>query len=34
MQKTFNEVIDFGKEIKKNLVITRGEKGAISIKRN
>jgi len=27
----FNEVIDFAKEIKKNLIITRGEKGAISI---
>ena len=27
----FNEVIDFAKEIKKNLVITRGERGAISI---
>ena len=30
----FNEVIDFAKEIKKNLVITRGEKGAISIVNN
>tara|TARA_X000000368_G_C23029212_1_gene711665 strand:+ start:152 stop:1081 length:930 start_codon:yes stop_codon:yes gene_type:complete len=29
--KNFTEVISFGKEIKKNLVITRGEKGAISI---
>ncbi len=27
----FNEVVDFAKEIKKNLIITRGEKGAISI---
>ena len=27
----FNEVIDFAKEIKKNLIITRGERGAISI---
>ena len=27
----FNEVINFAKEIKKNLIITRGEKGAISI---
>ncbi len=29
--KNFNEVITFAKEIKKLLVITRGEKGAISI---
>ena len=29
--KDFDEVIKFAKEIKKNLVITRGEKGAISI---
>ena len=29
--KNFNEVISFGKEIKKHLIITRGEKGAISI---
>ena len=29
--KNFNEVISFGKEIKKKLIITRGEKGAISI---
>ena len=29
--KNFNEVIDFSKEIKKHIVITRGEKGAISI---
>ena len=29
--KSFNEVISFGKEIKKQLIITRGEKGAISI---
>ena len=29
--KTFDEVIDFGKKIGKLLVITRGEKGAISI---
>ena len=32
--KNFNEVIDFGKEIKKNLIITRGEKGALSINNN
>ncbi len=29
--KTFNEVVDFSKELKKLLVITRGEKGAIAI---
>tara|TARA_B100001057_G_scaffold495831_1_gene595739 strand:- start:811 stop:1740 length:930 start_codon:yes stop_codon:yes gene_type:complete len=29
--KSFNEVVSFGKEIKKQLIITRGEKGAISI---
>ena len=29
--KNFHEVISFGKEIKKKLIITRGEKGAISI---
>jgi len=29
--KNFNEVISFGKEIKKHLIITRGDKGAISI---
>ena len=32
--KNFNEVITFGKEIKKHLVITRGNKGAISIINN
>ncbi len=32
--KNFEEVIDFCKEIKKHLVITRGEKGAVSIYRN
>ena len=32
--KSFNEVISFSKEIKKNVIITRGEKGAISIKDN
>ena len=32
--KNFNEVIEFAKEIKKLLVITRGEKGAISINGN
>ena len=30
----FDDVIEFGKQIKKNLVITRGEKGAISINEN
>ena len=29
--KNFNEVIEFGKNLKKMIVITRGEKGAISI---
>tara|TARA_Y100000768_G_scaffold66536_1_gene46244 strand:+ start:784 stop:1713 length:930 start_codon:yes stop_codon:yes gene_type:complete len=29
--ENFNEVIDFAKEINKHIVITRGEKGAISI---
>ena len=29
--KNFNEVISFAKEVKKNIIITRGEKGAISI---
>ena len=32
--KNLDEVISFGKEINKILVITRGEKGAISINRN
>ncbi|MFL2896918.1 MAG: adenosine kinase [Candidatus Pelagibacter sp.] len=30
--KTFDEAVSFSKEIKKNIIITRGEKGAISIK--
>ena len=30
--KTFNEVISFGKNLKKLIVITRGEKGSIAIK--
>jgi len=30
--KTFEEAISFSKEIKKEVVITRGEKGAVSIK--
>ena len=29
--ETFEEVISFSKEIKKNIIITRGEKGAVSI---
>ncbi len=32
--KNFGEVISFGKEIKKHLVITRGERGAVSIHKN
>ena len=32
--KNFDEVISFGKEIKKHLIITRGERGAISINKN
>ena len=32
--KDFKEVIEFGMNIKKHLVITRGEKGAISINNN
>ena len=31
-KKSFNDVISFSKEIKKNIVITRGEKGAIAVK--
>jgi len=30
--KTFGEAISFSKEIKKNIIITRGERGAVSIK--
>jgi len=32
--KNFNEVISFGKEIGKLIVITRGEKGSIAIQKN
>ena len=32
--KSFNEAISFSKEIKKNVIITRGEKGAITINLN
>ena len=30
--KNFNDVINFGKSLNKLLVVTRGEKGAVSIK--
>jgi len=32
--KNFDEVISFGKQVEKILVITRGEKGSIAIKKN
>ena len=32
--KNFNEVIDFGKKIGRLLIVTRGEKGAISINKD
>ena len=32
--KSFDEVISFGKELGKLLVITRGEKGSIAIQKN
>ena len=32
--KNFNDVITFAKEIKKHIIVTRGEKGAISIFKN
>ena len=32
--KNFGDIIEFGKKIKKNLVITRGAKGAVSINNN
>ncbi len=32
--KTFEEAVSFSKEIKKNMIITRGEKGAISINKD
>ncbi len=32
--KTFEEVVSFSKEIKKNVIITRGQKGAISINKD
>ena len=30
--KSFSDVVSFSKELKKNIIITRGEKGAIAIK--
>ena len=32
--KNFNDVISFGKELNKHLIITRGNKGAVSINNN
>jgi fructokinase len=32
--KNFNEIISFGKELNKQLIITRGDKGAVSIYQN
>ncbi len=32
--KSFNDVLSFAKELKKNIVITRGAKGAVAIKNN
>ena len=32
--KNFEEVIAFGKQLKKLLVVTRGEKGSVAIKKN
>jgi fructokinase len=32
--KSFNDVVTFSKQIKKNVIITRGDKGAISISNN
>ena len=32
--KTFEEAVSFSKEIKKNIIITRGEKGAVSINKD
>ena len=34
LENYFFEVVDFGKHLKKLLVITRGEKGAISVLHN
>ena len=30
--KSFNDAISFGKELNKEIIITRGEKGAVAIK--
>ena len=32
--KNFNEIISFGKEIKKTLIVTRGKNGSIAINKN
>ena len=32
--KSFNDVLSFAKELKKNIIITRGSKGAVAIKNN
>ena len=32
--KTFNEVITFGKQLEKKIIITRGEKGSVAINNN
>ena len=32
--KSFDEVVDFSKQLKKDIIITRGEKGAIAINYN
>ena len=32
--KKFNEVIEFGKQLKKTLIITRGDKGSVAINEN
>jgi fructokinase len=32
--KSFEDIIVFSKQVKKNIIITRGEKGAISINNN
>ena len=29
--KTFGEAVSFSKEVKKNVIITRGQKGAVSV---
>ena len=32
--KSFDEVISFSKELNKNIIVTRGEKGSVSINNN